>query len=439
MKKSSHYIFLIITLYFSISAHGQPTAKHDYTAKPLHRAQQALTSIIIHDIFSPPVASRIYAYAHIAAYETLVKENDAYVSLHSQLSGFPAIDKPRQSVSFPLAGVYAFLLTGKSLIFSEKLMDDSIAQVIKVYKKQVTPKVFQASLVYGKLVSDSIIAWSKKDNYAHTRKLKRYDFVKGEGKWIATPPVYMAAIEPHWRMIRPFTLDSAAQFAPPPPPAFSKDKNSEFYKQAYHVYQTCNTRTSEQTAIANFWDCNPFSVNVHGHINYATKKLSPGGHWLSIAGIASQKINADIMKASAAYTITAIALFDGFISCWDEKFRSNLIRPESYINTYIDETWKPLLQTPPFPEYTSGHSVISTASATVLSNFFGDNFSFTDTSELPYGYAARSFNSFTQACNEAATSRLYGGIHYLPAIEQGQIQGRKVGEQVLRKIKLQKT
>ena len=197
--------------------------------------------------------------------------------------------------------------------------------------------------------------------------------------------------------------------------------------------------TTEQTTIANFWDCNPFAVHVHGHINYATKKLSPGGHWLSIAGIASQKVNADIVKTSAAYTITAIALFDGFISCWDEKFRSHLIRPESYINSYIDETWKPLLQTPPFPEYTSGHSVISTASATVLSYFFGDNFSFTDTSEIPYGYAARTFTSFSQACNEAAISRLYGGIHYLPAIEQGQIQGKKVGEQVLQKIKLRKT
>ena len=438
MIKTLHYILGIIILHVAATTQAQQD-KHTPSAAPLHHAQQVLTSVTIHDIFSPPVASRIYAYAHLAAYETFIKDNHSYQSFHGQLDGFPTIAVPQQSVSIPLAGVYAFLLTGRNLIFSEKMMEDSITQVIKVYKKQLSPKIFQASLAYGKQVSDSIIAWSKKDHYADTRKLKRYDFVKGEGKWIATPPVYMAAIEPHWQMMRPFTLDSAAQFAPLPPPAFSKDKNSEFYKQAYNVYHTRNTLTPEQTAIANFWDCNPFAVNVHGHINYATKKLSPGGHWLSIAGIASQKTNADIMKTSAAYTITAIALFDGFISCWDEKFRSNLIRPESYINRYIDETWKPLLQTPPFPEYTSGHSVISTAAATVLSNFFGDDFSFTDTSEIPYGYPARTFTSFMQACHEAAISRLYGGIHYLPAIEQGQIQGKKVGDQVLRKIKLQKT
>jgi hypothetical protein len=438
MKKTLYYILIGIAIHLSIPARGQQH-KNNNSAEPLHHAQQVLTSVIIHDIFSPPVASRIYVYAHIAAYETLTKENDTYKSLHEQLPGFPAIARPQQTISIPLAGVYAYLLTGKSLIFSEKLMEDSITHVIKTYKKQIPPKIFQASLTYGKRVSDSIIAWSKKDRYAETRKLKRYNFVKGAGKWIATPPVYMGAIEPNWNMIRPIALDSAAQFAPLPPPAFSKDKDSEFYRYANQVYQTCNTLSPEQKAIANFWDCNPFAVNVHGHINYATKKLSPGGHWLSIAGIASQKVNADIMKTSAAYTITAIALFDGFISCWDEKFRSNLIRPESYINAYIDETWKPLLQTPPFPEYTSGHSVISSASATVLSNFFGDDFTFSDTSEIPYGYAARNFTSFTQASSEAGISRLYGGIHYLPAIEQGQIQGKKVGEIVLRKIKLRKT
>jgi hypothetical protein len=202
------------------------------------------------------------------------------------------------------------------------------------------------------------------------------------------------------------------------------------------VYTTGKTLTSLQREIANFWDCNPFAVSVHGHINYAIKKLSPGAHWLSIAGIAAQKSGADLARTSAAYTLTAIALFDGFISCWDEKFRSNVIRPETYINAFIDEEWKPLLQTPPFPEYTSGHSVISTASAIVLTNFFGDNFSFTDTSEIQFGLPTRNFTSFMEACNEAALSRLYGGIHYMPAIEQGQVQGKKVGELVLTRIKL---
>jgi hypothetical protein len=248
--------------------------------------------------------------------------------------------------------------------------------------------------------------------------------------------MYMAAVEPHWKNIRTLTLDSAGQFKPLAPPVFSKEKGSDFFTMADYVYTTSRSMTAQQKEIANFWDCNPFAVNVHGHMNYATKKLSPGGHWLSIAGIASRQTQADMVKTSAAYTLTAIALFDGFISCWDEKYRSNLIRPESFINAYIDESWKPLLQTPPFPEYTSGHSVISTASAIVLTHLFGESFRFIDSSEVPYGYAPRIFESFDQACDEAAISRLYGGIHFLPAIEHGQIQGKKIGEQVLQKISL---
>src|SRR5688500_6116951 len=115
---------------------------------------------------------------------------------------------------------------------------------------------------------------------------------------------------------------------------------------------------------------------------------------------------------------------DGFISCWDEKYRSRLVRPETYINEYIDEDWVPLLQTPPFPEYTSGHSVISSASAVTLTKLFGENFSFLDSTEVEFGLKARSFNSFKEASEEAALSRLYGGIHYRPAVEHGITEGR---------------
>lgn len=439
-KQATRYFTFFFTAFiipFCASAQDA-RQKMESAPQPLHRAQHALTSVIVHDIFSPPVSSRIYLYAHIAGYETFIQRSDTYRSLHGQIENFPTIPKAPENVSPNMAGVYAFLLTGKSLTFSEKLMEDSIQRIVRTYKKKLPSKVFEASLAYGKLVSDSIVNWSKKDRYAETRKLRRYNFLKEEGKWTPTPPAYMAAVEPHWKLIRTLTLDSAAQCKPLQAAGFSKIKGSTFYELAYEVYTTGKNLTPEQRAIANFWDCNPFAVNVHGHVNYATKKLSPGGHWLSIAGIASRKVNADVVRASAAYTLTAITLFDAFISCWDEKYRSNLIRPETYINAYIDEGWKPVLQTPPFPEYPSGHSVISTASAVVLSNFFGEDFSFTDTSEIEYGYGTRSFNSFTHACDEAAISRLYGGIHYRPAIEEGQQQGKKVGEVVLRKIRLVK-
>src|SRR5205085_1356954 len=214
------------------------------------------------------------------------------------------------------------------------------------------------------------------------------------------------------------------------------DEKSAFYQQAREVYNTVQNLSNEQKAVASFWDCNPFAVTTEGHLNFATKKISPGGHWMSIAGVACLKSNADIMKTAAVYAITAISLFDGFIICWDEKYRSNVIRPETYINKYMDEGWRPLLQTPPFPEYTSGHSVISTAAAAVLSSMFGDNVGFDDDTEVEFGLPVKHFASFTVAAEEAAISRLYGGIHYRAAIENGQRQGIKLGEWLIKKISL---
>jgi hypothetical protein len=201
------------------------------------------------------------------------------------------------------------------------------------------------------------------------------------------------------------------------------------------VYETGKHLTPEQKAIAAFWDCNPYVMHVQGHSMFATKKITPGGHWMGIAGIAAHKANADIVKSAETYARMSIALADGFISSWDEKYRTNVIRPETVINTYVDEAWLPLLQTPPFPEYTSGHSVISNAAAEVLTDQFGDGFSFKDTSEVDYGLPPRTFASFRKAAEEAAISRLYGGIHYRQAIEQGSIEGRKVGQLVVQRVR----
>jgi len=155
---------------------------------------------------------------------------------------------------------------------------------------------------------------------------------------------------------------------------------------------------------------------------------------MGITGIACKKENANALRSLEAYALTAIGISDGFISCWDEKYNSNLVRPETVINEELDEEWIPLLQTPPFPEHTSGHSVISTTAAVILTELFGDKFSYTDDVELEYGLPVRSFNSFMEASAEAAISRLYGGIHYRPAIEDGVVQGKKLGEFVVEKL-----
>ena len=214
------------------------------------------------------------------------------------------------------------------------------------------------------------------------------------------------------------------------------EAGSDFYNEVKEVYDISNEITekgdvSEEVAIAQFWDCNPYVSVTRGHLMFATKKISPGAHWIGIAKIASRKTNSDFDDTLFAYTKTSIAIADAFISCWDEKYRSNLIRPETLINEYIDESWKPVLQTPPFPEYTSGHSVVSGAAAVALTDIFGEEFAFDDDTELKYGLPVRSFTSFNQAADEAAISRMYGGIHYRKAVEIGVKQGRDLGKFVI--------
>ena len=416
----------------------------DYRTQPpdpntLHAAVQDLTNVIVYDIFSPPQASRAYAYATVAAYEALRPDYASkYRSFAGQLNGLTPPPAPARDSQYylPLSSVHAFMQVSKALTFSSARMDSLGKAMDERYKRMGIPDtIYNRSIAYGDTVAKHILAWARKDNFLQTRGMPKYTVTSANGRWLPTPPAYMDAIEPNWGRIRPFVLDSASQFKPPPPHRFDTAKTSPFFRELMEVYGVKQNLTDDQRALTAFWDCNPYVMNVRGHAMFATKKVTPGGHWIAIAGIASRKAGADMMQSAEAYALTAIALADGFISSWDEKFRSNVIRPETAINKYLDEAWEPLLQTPPFPEYTSGHSVISTAAATVLTDLYGPSFAFSDSSELAYGLTARSFPSFETAAAEAAISRLYGGIHYRQAIEEGVKQGRKVGEHVVARVK----
>lgn len=404
----------------------------------LHRSVQQLTEVIVHDIFSPPVASRIYAYASIAAYETMALSNPEYRSMAGQLNDLQpvaGIDTSRR-YSVPLAAVHAYLTVGKKLIFSEKKIEDFQEKLYAEMKAAGIPdEDFQQSMAVGQAVADHIMAWAAKDRYKETRSAPKFTVTASPGRWIPTPPAYMDAIEPNWNQIRPFTLTRADQFAPPPATTFSTDTASNFYKEAYEVYQVGKSLTDEQKEIANFWDCNPYKVNLQGHVMYATKKITPGGHWMSITGIVSRTAKDDFNKAAETYAWIAIGLADGFISCWDEKFRSNVVRPETYINEYIDKAWIPLLQTPPFPEYTSGHSVVSGVAGEILTHLYGEPFSYQDSTEVRYGLPVRSYTSFRQAASEASISRVYGGIHYTPAVRNGLEQGKQIAAHIINTLK----
>ena len=422
---------------------GCGNARADYRAQTpdaqlLHVAMNQLTSVIVYDIFSPPQATRVYAYASIAAYETLRQGDSTYRSLAGQLNGLAAVSAPGDSaqVYLPLAGVHAFMTVGRALTFSRSRMDSLRSAMADRFRRLGIPApVFDSSLAYGERVAQHVLAWASQDNFPQTRGYAKYTVTSERGRWVPTPPAYMDAVEPHWMTLRAFAMDSSSQFRPQPPHPFDMTPGSAFYREAKEVYDVSKQLTAEQRAIVAFWDDNPYVMHVRGHAMFATKKATPGGHWMGIAGIAAEQSGADFLRSAEAYARTAVALADGFISCWDEKFRSNVIRPETVINAHVDESWTPLLQTPPFPEYTSGHSVISNAAATVLSDLFGERFAYRDTTEVVYALPVRSFPSFKAAAAEAAMSRLYGGIHYRRAIEEGSIQGRRVGEHVIRRVR----
>jgi hypothetical protein len=393
--------------------------------------------------FPPIIASRNYVYANIAAYECIAagypKE---YTSLSGQINGFTTtikLDSLKQ-VDVEFASILAFCKVGEAVTFPEGSMKNFVDSTKKIATENGMPDIiFKNSVEFADSVGKIILEWSKKDNYLQTRSAPRYTVIDTPGRWIPTPPAYTSAIEPHWREIRTIGMDSANQFVPPAPIKFDvTDKNSAYYKQVMSVKNIVDSLSDEQKHIAEFWDDLGGKLNVVGHMQFITKKFSPPGHWMNIVGIASQKSKASFRKTVAAYTLTSICMFDAFIQCWDEKYRSNMPRPETIINKYIDQDWRPYLQTPPFPEYTCGHSTVSSAAAVALTKMYGDNFNYTDTSELEFGIANRSFKSFAAAADENNWARFYGGIHFHPTCIVSKTYGEKVGKFIVGKLKMEK-
>ncbi|MDF0707279.1 MAG: vanadium-dependent haloperoxidase [Bacteroidota bacterium] len=442
MKKRISLIAALLLVLASCQKKQEPV---EISPEDFHASVDKVIEIMIHDIFSPPVASRIFAYPNIAAYEIVALENDNYESLAGQVTDLGSIPKPKEgdNINYEMAALIAHMDLSKRLIFSEERMESFRDSLYSTWIEKNEP-VFNASKAYGLEVADFVGEWMNKDNYKETRTMPKFTVDSDDpSRWQPTPPAYMNGIEPHWEKIRPFAIDSAQQFKPIPPPTFSMEKDSKFYEEVMEVYEVRKSMVgkgdkSDEIAIAQFWDCNPYVSVTRGHLMFATKKITPGAHWIGITKIASRKTNADFAKTVYAYTKTSIAIADAFISCWDEKYRSNLIRPETVINEYIDDSWEPVLQTPPFPEYTSGHSVVSGAAAIALTDIFGDNFAFDDDTEVAYGLPVRSFNSFNEASDEAALSRMYGGIHYRAAIEVGIKQGRDLGKFIVDKLDMTK-
>ena len=442
MKVFNFFLIITIFCFHSCSETNNINYKEQLSDPELFQAaMQNLTDIVVYDIFSPPVASRVYLYPSVAAYEIMAYFNsDNFNSLKGQVKELRNIPIPENPNIDPnLAAIFSFNQVGKALIFSEKKMEIFETNFDNKLKDFGVPsRVINASKEYADKVSKSILDWASKDMYSQTRTFPKYSILEGDRFWKPTPPDYMDGIEPHWPKIRTMVLDSSNQFPPKDPIPFDLKKGSPFHKQLMEVYQVTNSLTEEQTNIAKFWDCNPYVSHHKGHAMFATKKITPGGHWIGITAVATRKAKSSFEDTINAYVNVSIALFDAFISCWDEKWKTLVVRPETLINQYYDEEWLPLLQTPPFPEYTSGHSVISRAAALTLTDLFGENFDFVDTTEVSYGLPSRSYKSFINASEEAAISRLYGGIHYMMAITEGVAQGQNVGDFIVKNIQTKK-
>ena len=396
-----------------------------------------LNDIVLENNFPPMIASRNYAYATIAAYECVAAGDKKYPTFSGRIKHMPAMPKPSEpnAVDYSLSALLAFIKVGNAVTFPEGSMMKYYDQVLHDADSLNVPgAILDASAAFADSISSAILKWSKNDNYAATRGASRYSVNDSAGRWVPTPPMYASGLEPHWREIRPFVLDSASQCKPGKPPVFDMHKNSVYYRSMMEVKNTVDHLNDEQKHIADFWDDNPFKMNVTGHVMFATKKFSPSGHWMNIVGIAAKHARADFAKTVSSYAHTAIALFDGFISCWDEKYRSNYVRPETVINANVSADWRPYIQTPPFPSYTSGHSTISAAAAEVMTAFYGDQISFTDTSLLEFGIANREIKSFRAAAQEASISRLYGGIHYRFDLDSGNAAGRRLGAIIVNRL-----
>lgn len=435
MKPNQCFLLLIFLSVIQLTCQKTPISRPT-DSDVLHRNQDVLTDVIIYDVFNPPVASRIYAYTSLASYEAVRFAKPGYPSMASKLKGFGPLPKPIEgrTYDYTLAATKAFFTVVHKVVFSVDSLQDYEDRIFGSFKSALDDSTYLRSIEFGENIGKVIIARSLKDNYISSRGKPKFIGTNEPGRWRPTPPDYLDAVEYCWGSMSAFAIDSAFLDRHGKSFEFSMAPGSDYYKQVYELYDITKNLTDEQKEIAKYWDDNPFVMEHYGHTMFANKKITPGGHWMGIAAIAAKQTQADAVKTAQTYALTAIAMFDSFISCWDSKYKANTVRPITVINESIDEQWQPLLQTPPFPEYPSGHSSITRSAATVLTHLYGDNFSFLDTSDLKYIGMQRKFSSFIQAADEASISRLYGGIHYRKSIDDGAMEGKQVGEALLRKL-----
>lgn len=390
-------------------------------------------SIVQTESKNPPQASRIYAYAAIGLYEAVVPDMGGYKSLEGQIPGLVNLPNKVKNgqIDYTLAANETLYQISLSIFGTLNATNQSRVEVLrKKYMDNASltlkSKEITESVNYGKAVAVAVLNRANNDNFAATRTLTYVvpSITINPAYWSPTGAV-TNPLEPYWGTLQCYAMPNGAACTIKSTISFSTDPTSAFYKQALEVVNTTNNLTQSQKDIALWW------------ADGAGSTPTPPGHWVGICTSIAAQRKLNLGEAAAMFAKVNIAMADAFISCWNEKYAFNLLRPVSYIRTYIpgQSTWTPLLSTPPFPEYPSGHSVSSGAAAEMLTKIFGKKVSFIDSANISLGLSPRTFSSFEAAANEAAISRLYGGIHFREAIDKGVLQGQVVATTLLTKIK----
>lgn len=377
--------------------------------------------------YSPPVASRAFAYLGVATHESIAGGRPDLVSLAGQLNGLGSLPKRQAGQTYDEAIVVNAAVSRATLVFfantgptGERAMKAMIRKQEEELFTGVSPDVIERSTAYGETVAAHILAWSQNDGGAVIENMGfplAYKLGEGNAHWVPTSPIQQQQVPllPAWGKNRTFAMPTGSSCPLPPPPQYSEETASQFYREAKEVFDVSKTLTDEQRTIARFWSDDPMM------------SPTPPGHWVFVALRLLESEKADEVRTADVLSRLGIAIADGFIGCWESKYQFDLVRPLTYIRRTMDPKWEALLITPPFPEYPSGHSTQSGAAEIVMAGLFGGNFAFVDATHEGDGIAPRKFANFRAAAEEAAISRLYGGIHFRAAVERGLEQGRCIG------------
>lgn len=380
---------------------------------------QEILDVIRSNSVNPPMASRAMAILHVSIY-------DAVNGADRQNVGFHVTSNTSAPSSAEAAAI------GAAYEVMSSLFPSMSSHFADVRDNQLTSLGGGASVTnglnWGTSVADSVITWRSTDGAAEAASTP-YTPTGLPGDWSPTAPAYAAPLLPGFGQVTPWAMSSSDQFRPAGPPDLSSADWATDYNQVKSLGAAVgSTRTSDQTEIAHFW--------ADGASTY-----TPPGHWNAIAQGFTDGM--DVHETARLFAMLNTALADAAIVAWDAKFTYDLWRPITAIQngdldgnaaTIQDPTWTPLVTTPPFPEYVSGHSTFSGAAATILGGLLGDNLAFSTEGDTNYDGiydTTRSFTSFSSAAEEAGMSRIFGGIHYMSANEDGLASGASAANLVL--------